>query len=337
MSKSELCPVNVVTGFLGSGKTTLLNRLLRHPGLADTAVIINEFGDTALDHWLVEGGDEEIVTLDQGCICCSLRGDLVRTLRRLFQQAMAGEIPRFRRVLIETTGLADPAPVIQTLMQDPLLAMEARLGGILTVVDALHGAETLANHREARRQAAMADRIVISKTDLEEAHSLDAVITDLRAAGIQASVVVPGDSGLDPAELLDIGTSATDGLRRWLQLDGLVPMGAAASKPAGNAHTDMTNLVLQHDAAMPPADMDAFLDMLCDLHGRQLLRLKGIVQLTDDPGRPAVVHAVRGTRHPVGRLAAWPADMAGTTLVCIGEGLDTASIQDLWGYARTRA
>lgn len=353
MSNVDRCPVNVVTGFLGAGKTTLLNHLLAHPDLADTAVIINEFGDTALDHWLVEGGSEEIVTLGQGCICCSLRGDLVATLRGLFRQAANGEIPRFRRILIETTGLADPAPVVQTLIQDPLLAFETRLGGIVTLVDAVHGEETLTAHAEARRQAAMADRIVISKGDIVTAAQEQSVVTALRDAGVRAPVTSTADGRPHPDDILLTGTSSTDGaqLRRWLQLDGLTPVGGAGNasgtsgligggrnhhEPGDTAHGAIESVVLNHAGALTPQDLDAFLDTLCELQGHRLLRLKGVVKLTDDPARPAVIHAVRGLRYPPGRLPAWPPGVADTALVCIGEGLDMDRVRSLWDYAVSR-
>ncbi|MFV8835067.1 GTP-binding protein [Aquisalimonas sp.] len=341
---AALTPVTVLTGFLGAGKTTLLNHLLSHPDLADSAVIVNEFGATELDHWLIQGGEEEIITLDQGCICCSLRGDLVGTLRRLFQRAAAGEIPRFRRVLVETTGLADPAPVAQILMQDPMLAMEARLDGIVTMVDAVHGGTTLREHPEAVRQAAMADRIVLTKTDLADDSDVDALEQQLRHAGAGAPVIRARHGAVDPTALLETGPATGDGrhLRKWLQLGAFQPLDDARSpSPApadgdDSAHGRIFSHVLHHDGAIPLRDLDAFLDTVCELHGRRLLRLKGIVRVTDEPERPAVVHAVRALRHPVGRLSAWPGGVSDTAIVCIGEALPVASLDGLWKYAISR-
>ena len=161
----ERIPVTVLTGFLGSGKTTLLNKLLRRPELADTAVIINEFGEIGLDHLLVEKSDDEgMVTLNSGCLCCTVRGDLVRTMSELFLKRAKGEVTPFKRMVVETTGLADPAPILHTLMTDPLLASRYRLDGVVTTVDGVNGESTLDNHEEAIKQAAVADRLLLTKS-----------------------------------------------------------------------------------------------------------------------------------------------------------------------------
>ena len=166
-------PVTVLTGFLGSGKTTLLNKLLRRPELADTAVIINEFGEIGLDHLLVEKSDDEgMVTLNSGCLCCTVRGDLVRTMSELFLKRSKGEVSNFKRMVVETTGLADPAPILHTLMTDPLLASRYRLDGVVTTVDGVNGASTLDNHEEAVKQAAVADRLLLTKSDIADAPRL---------------------------------------------------------------------------------------------------------------------------------------------------------------------
>ena len=170
----ERIPVTVLTGFLGSGKTTLLNKLLRRPELADTAVIINEFGEIGLDHLLVEKSDDEgMVTLNSGCLCCTVRGDLVRTMSELFLKRSKGEVTPFKRMVVETTGLADPAPILHTLMTDPLLASRYRLDGVVTTVDGVNGASTLDNHEEAVKQAAVADRLLLTKSDIADAPKLD--------------------------------------------------------------------------------------------------------------------------------------------------------------------
>ncbi|SEO83206.1 CobW family GTP-binding protein [Aquisalimonas asiatica] len=342
-------PVTVLTGFLGAGKTTLLNHLLHHPELTETAVIINEFGAVDLDHWLIEGGDEEVVTLGQGCICCSLQGDLVGTLRRLFQRAAQGEIPRFRRVLIETTGLADPGPVVQVLLRDPLLATETRLGGVVTLIDAEHGEQTLDAHPEARRQAAMADQIVLTKTDRISPQAAAVAEQALAARGISAPVLRSDASGPpDPPALIEHGlvARAQDTVRDWLQLESLVPATGPADTVsplmAGGhqeaAHHDhITAVLLEHGEPLGLAELEAFLDTACDLLGPRLLRLKGVVLARTDPERPVVVHAVRGLQYPPGRLPAWPRDVSGTAIVCIGEGIDADALRNLWDYAITRA
>jgi len=168
-----MIPVSVLTGFLGSGKTTILAHLLRDPALADTAVIINEFGDVGLDHDLIETSDETLLTLQTGCLCCKMQGDLVATLNDLLARRAAGSIPSFSRIVVETSGLADPAPILQGLMIDDGLAQHVSLARILTVVDSVNGQTTLQHRREARKQVAVADRVVVSKLDL---------ISDNRAA-----------------------------------------------------------------------------------------------------------------------------------------------------------
>ena len=187
-------PVTVLTGFLGSGKTTLLNKLLRRPELADTAVIINEFGEIGLDHLLVEKSDDEgMVTLNSGCLCCTVRGDLVRTMSELFLKRAKGEVSNFKRMVVETTGLADPAPILHTLMTDPLLASRYRLDGVVTTVDGVNGASTLDNHEEAVKQAAVADRLLLTKSDIADAGPLDALKSP--PAPAQSRRAVPRDLG----------------------------------------------------------------------------------------------------------------------------------------------
>ena len=165
-------PVSVLTGFLGSGKTTLLSHIVRHPGMANTAVIINEFGEIGMDHLLVEKSSDNTVLLNSGCLCCTVRGDLIDTLRDLFLKRVRGLVPEFDRVVIETTGLADPAPVLHTLMNDPLIAARFRLDGVISTVDAVNGADQLSRHDESVKQAAVADRIVLTKTDIASAEAV---------------------------------------------------------------------------------------------------------------------------------------------------------------------
>src|SRR5882762_3339741 len=194
-------PVTVLTGFLGSGKTTLLNKLLRRPELADTAVIINEFGEIGLDHLLVEKSDDEgMVTLNSGCLCCTVRGDLVRTMSELFLKRAKREVTPFKRMVVETTGLADPAPILHTLMTDPLLSTRYRLDGVVTTVDAVNGSSTLDNHVESVKQAAVADRLLLTKTDIAEApavedlkHRLQHLNPGARMFSIRHGDVSPGD------------------------------------------------------------------------------------------------------------------------------------------------
>src|SRR5215475_13428604 len=217
----ERIPVTVLTGFLGSGKTTLLNKLLRRPELADTAVIINEFGEIGLDHLLVEKSSEDgMVTLNSGCLCCTVRGDLVRTMSELFLKRSKGEVNSFKRMVVETTGLADTAPILHTLMTDPLLASRYRLDGVVTTVDGVNGSSTLDNHEEAVKQAAVADRLLLTKIDIAEAPKL----ADLKHRlahlnpGAQAMSISGGE--IDPNQILNAGLynpeTKTADVKRWL-------------------------------------------------------------------------------------------------------------------------
>lgn len=216
-------PISVLTGFLGSGKTTLLSRLIRDPAMVRTAVVINEFGEVGLDHLLVEQSDENMVLMDSGCLCCTIRSDLAETLRDLYMKRMRGEIPEFDRVVIETTGLADPAPILHTLMTDPLIASRFRLDGVVTTIDSVHGMGQLDEHEESLKQAAVADRVVLTKTDLAEPAKVEALrrrLHDLNPGAVH--VDAQKDQGL-PVLLFDAGlyNPATKSLdvQRWLKAE----------------------------------------------------------------------------------------------------------------------
>lgn len=219
-------PVSVLTGFLGSGKTTLLNRLLKDPALSDTAVIINEFGEVSIDHLLVEQASEGVIELADGCLCCTVRGELVDTLADLIDRLQTGRIKALKRVIIETTGLADPAPVLHSIMGHPLLTQVFRLDGVLATVDAVNGMATLDNHEEAVKQAAMADRIILTKTDLPEAQAgLPALKARLRTLNPGADILEAGEERTGYAALFECGlynpqTKSAD-VRRWLKAEAM--------------------------------------------------------------------------------------------------------------------
>ncbi|MCF8499894.1 MAG: GTP-binding protein [Rhodospirillum sp.] len=216
----SLLPVTVLTGFLGAGKSTLLNKLLRHPDMGETAVIINEFGEVGLDHLLVKRVDEDIVLLNSGCLCCTVRGDMVDALRELFLKRVRNEVPEFQRVVIETTGLADPAPIIHTLMTDPLVGAHFRMDGVVTLVDAVNGDNQLDRQREAVKQAAVADRIVLTKTDIAPGAAVEALRARLHALNPAAPLLEAVSGEVDPAALIDCGLfTAKDkapDVARWL-------------------------------------------------------------------------------------------------------------------------
>ncbi len=344
---AEATPVTVVTGFLGAGKTTLLNHLLRQPQLARTAVLVNEFGEIGLDHLLVRAVDDTTVLLNAGCLCCSVRGDLVRVLREMLPRARRDEISR---IVIETTGLADPVPVLATLMTDPVASGAYRLDGIVTVVDAVNGPAHLDTQQEAVRQVAVADRIIISKADLADAGPLRARLQALNpgAAVRQAvgGVVEPGfvlgAGRFDPA-------AKNPDVAGWLNAaafeaaDAEAALGAAASGSGApeaehrahhhhhdpNRHDDGISafcLTLQEPLEWP--GMAMWLEMLVASHGGKLLRLKAILNLRGQD-RPVVVHAVRHLLHPPVRLAAWPqGDARSSRLVFITRDLPRRVVEE---------
>ncbi|WP_137178677.1 GTP-binding protein [Roseomonas sp. AR75] len=302
-------PLTVLTGFLGAGKTTLLNALLGDPALADTAVLINEFGEVGLDHLLVERLDGEAVLLNAGCLCCTVRGDLLRALDGLWDRILAGR--SIRRVVVETTGLADPAPILATLMADPRMGRRFVLDGVVTVVDAQAGAATLEAQEEALRQAAVADRIVLSKTDLATPEAIAALTARLASINPVAPII-PAVAGAVAAEAIlgcgpfDPAAKAPD-VARWI---------GAAAPDHGHHHHHHAHDPNRHDARIRALCLDydtplsweglaGFLEMLGKTRGAALLRIKGILDLEGE-AQPVVLHGVQGQFHPPRRLAAWP-------------------------------
>src|SRR6516164_4302445 len=218
---ASLIPVTLLTGFLGSGKTTVLNHVLKEPGMAATAVIVNEFGEIGIDHLLVERSSEDVVLLNSGCLCCTVRNDIVDTLTNLFVDRVKGKVPFFTRVVIETTGLADPAPILHTLMTEPIVAARYMLDGVVATVDAVNGASMLDRHPEAVKQAAVADRLLLTKTDLADHEGRQTVEARLKSFNPGAPIVPVTNGAVDPVRLFNIGfydpaTKSVD-VRRWLR------------------------------------------------------------------------------------------------------------------------
>ncbi len=329
-------PLTVFTGFLGAGKTTLLNRLLRAPGLANCLVLINEFGEIGLDHLLVETVRGDAVVMTSGCLCCTIRGDLIATLEELLRARDNGRLA-FDRVVIETTGLADPAPVLHTIMYHPYLMLRFRLDGVVTLVDALHGAACLDRHREALKQAAVADRLVITKIDLLDAGDPRLAALRGRLARLNPTALQIDAAQAEAVQLFDVGLYDPDkkapDVRRWLNAEAIEDHHHEDSAHAHDVNRHDAKIhafALRRDAPLPAAALDIFLELLRTTHGAHLLRVKGIVALADDPARPLVIHGVQHVFHPPARLAAWPDEDRSTRIVFILDDLQPAIVQSLW-------
>ena len=320
-----MTPVTVLTGFLGSGKTTLLNRLLQRPELADTAVIINEFGAVGIDHLLVDHVDENLRVLASGCLCCTVRGDLIETLAMLARRRESAQA-RFSRVIIETTGLADPAPVLHTLMADPAVNGAFRLDGVVTTVDAVNGLATLERHPEAVKQVGVADALLLTKTDLLGPADVEAMVERLLRLNPGARLHCVREGLVDPAEVLGIGW--IDPLGRQALHASEDTHGHAHPHHDVNRHSDQVRAhAFVFDAPLPRAAFLHWLDLLAALRGERLLRVKGLVQLAEEPDRPLVVHGVQHLFHPPHQLEAWPTRDRRTRLVFIVDGIERAEIE----------
>lgn len=348
-----LIPVTVLTGFLGSGKTTLLNALLKHPEMGETAVLINEFGEVGLDHLLVEAIDDDIVLLNSGCLCCTVRGDLVTAMRDLYFKRVRGQVPEFSRVLIETTGLADPAPILHTLMTDALISSRYRLDGIVTTVDAANGMDQLARQPESVKQAAVADRLVLTKTDLVEPETLSDLEGRLRALNPAAPLLRADHGRVEPSSLLDAGLFNASGkhpdVERWLREEAYrdAPPDAHdhdhGHHDHGHGHghghhhhhdvnrhdAEISAFTLSFEAPLTWEGFVAAMELLIASKGADILRLKGILNIEGE-NAPVVVHAVQHVFHPPATLPRWPNDGdRRSRLVFITRALGKQAVVDL--------
>ncbi|EIM25176.1 CobW family GTP-binding protein [Microvirga lotononidis] len=344
-------PLTILTGFLGSGKTTLLNRLLKDPALRDTVVIMNEFGEIGLDHLLVETVDEGMVLLSAGCLCCTVRGDLIATLEDLLRKRDNGRILPFRRVIIETTGLADPAPILHAVLYHPYLSMRYAVEGVVTTVDAVNGVATLDAHREAVKQAAVAERIVVTKTDLvddrqgldrlrERLHQLNPGAALLEADAPAKAVISGGLFGLD-GKIADVA--------QWLKTEAVEEAERESHAHQHshhhhghghdhhhhhhdvNRHDDrIHSFCLTSDQPIRQGTLDMFLDLLRSSQGAKLLRVKGLVALAEDPEHPVVIHGVQHVIHVPAVLPRWPSDDRRSRIVFIVDDLERETVEKLW-------
>ena len=306
----ERLPVVLVTGFLGSGKTTLLLRLLGRPELGETAVIVNELGEVAIDHHLLRQVDERTVLLSNGCLCCTLRGDLADELRDLLSRRTRGEIPPFRRVVVETTGLADPAPVLNTILAEPVVKHHFEPGAVIATVDALNGGGQLDREPDTLKQVVVADRLVVTKTDVAERGSVEGLEGRLRALNPAADVLEVSFGETDPELLLAPGN--------------LDPRGLEVSND--RPHSDVRPFVLYLDR---PVDWTAFgiwLTMLLGSRGADVLRVKGLLDI--GAAGPAILNSVQHVVHPPEHLDAWPDDDHRSRLVFIARGIGLGEVED---------
>ncbi len=329
-------PVTLLTGFLGSGKTTLLNKLLSHPGMKDTAVIINELGEEGLDHILAQNVDssyvaDNAVLLQNGCLCCTLSNELADTMRDLYFKRSMEAIPQFNRLVIETTGMADPGPIMANLMNEPVIESVFRLDAVIVTIDSMYGAQHLLEHGEARKQAAVADVLLLTKTDIatpEQTSALKEKLISINPGATQHKVL---HGGIEPDFIVDVGLFDPSGKRaepeRWLRM----PL-----KPASNlsgklpvAHQDeISSFTVALPTGLSWKSFKPVLLKLCQTHGEQLLRLKGILHVNDQP-HPLAIHAVHFTPYPATLLADWQEDEPMSRIVCIGKGLDEDAIRQL--------
>lgn len=335
---SERIPVTLVTGFLGSGKTTLINRALKAPELSRTAVVVNEFGQVGLDHKLYANSNDAVIVLENGCLCCTVRSDLVSTLNDLFRSRQAGKIPPFDHVVIETSGLAEPGAVLQAFLSEPTLDGLYRIASVLTLVDAVNWESTLANHDEAARQVALADHILITKQDVI-ADSSEEQLVEFRASlqkSNPSAVILENSNTLDLVSLLkpvgfDPANPSANPLP-WLNVEAYA--GGHTHKSFGESaffafENPIESFVLTRSEPVSRDELQFLLDGISQNLGPGLLRVKGLVNVAEEPGKPAVIHGVQHLLHTMTWLEKWPDSDQRTRVVFITQGIVRGKLEEI--------
>ena len=332
-------PVTLLTGFLGSGKTTLLNKLLHHPSMKDTAVIINELGDAGLDQVfansnLAQNIESEHITdntvlLSSGCLCCTLKNELADTMRDLFFKRALQAIPEFKRLVIETTGMADPGPILANLMNEPVIESTYRLDAVVVTIDSVYGLQQLEDNPEALKQAAVADVLLLTKTDLANAEQISELkekLIHINPGATQHKVL---NGELDPAFVIDVGlfdiASKAPEPQRWLRAPYKPPLPKGTLPKKAHAD-DIVSFTVTMPQPLKWADLKPHLLKFCQTYGKHLLRLKGIIHAADQPA-PLAIHAVHFTPYPPTLLEGWSEDEPVSRIVIIGKGLDELEVR----------
>ena len=333
MNQINQIPVTVITGFLGSGKTTLLSSILKKKEMQKTAVIINEFGEIGLDHALIEHTDENIVELQSGCICCTIQGDLNKTLIDLFDKMMNGKVSSFNRVLIETTGLANPVPIIHTLMSSIELIRIYSLDGVITVVDSVNGEKTLDLHEESLKQLALAEKIILSKTDIVDKDEINSLIYRIKEINPVSQIVFSKFGNIPLEEIFGLGAydpyKKSEDVKKWLAAEKYKDKKHHHHHDVNRHNENIRAFSMMSENPVNMIAFSFFRDMITAALGANLLRMKGIINIAGEE-RPAVIHGVQHIFHPVQWLETWPDNDRRTKLVFITQNIKKEQIEDFF-------